>query len=118
MPKLAVAAAGSNLGVAHAKEAFPVGKVDSLFLYPMNFEEFLKAGRRIHILERYMNTRMGISSKDDTLPERFLNEGDTKHPVKKTVDLQPMLKKYYRLKGYDSEGRPTEKILSRLGITR
>jgi len=41
MSELAVAAAGSNLGVAHAEEAFPVGKVDSLFLYPMNFEEFL-----------------------------------------------------------------------------
>lgn len=41
MNKLAVAAAGSNLGVAHGSETFPVGKVDSLFLYPMNFEEFL-----------------------------------------------------------------------------
>ena len=41
LKRLAVAAAGSNLGVAHAEEAFPVGKVDSLFLYPMNFEEFL-----------------------------------------------------------------------------
>jgi len=41
MAGLAVAAAGSNLGVAHAEAAFPVGKIESLFLYPMNFEEFL-----------------------------------------------------------------------------
>ena len=41
MGRLAVTAAGSNLGIAHAEEAFPVGKIDSLFLYPMNFEEFL-----------------------------------------------------------------------------
>lgn len=79
-------------------------------------KEFIKAGRRIHILERYMNTRMGITKKDDTLPGRFLNEGETKHPVRKTVNLKPMLKKYYRIKGYDSEGKPGDKILSKLGI--
>ncbi len=79
-------------------------------------KEFIKAGRRIHILERYMNTRMGITKKDDTLPGRFLNEGDTKHPVRKTVNLEPMLKEYYRIKGYDPEGKPGDKILSKLGI--
>ncbi|MBW2558597.1 MAG: ATP-binding protein [Deltaproteobacteria bacterium] len=41
MSDLAVAAAGSNLGVAHGDEPFPVGKVEILHMYPMNFEEFL-----------------------------------------------------------------------------
>ncbi len=41
MPDLAVAAAGSNLGVASSTEPFPVGKVTCLTLYPLNFEEFL-----------------------------------------------------------------------------
>ena len=41
MNDLAVAAAGSNLGVAHSDEPFPVGKVEILHMYPMNFEEFL-----------------------------------------------------------------------------
>ena len=41
MNDLAVAAAGSNLGVAHSNEPFPVGKVENLHMYPMNFEEFL-----------------------------------------------------------------------------
>jgi len=41
MNDLAVAAAGSNLGVAHSNEPFPVGKVEILHMYPMNFEEFL-----------------------------------------------------------------------------
>lgn len=41
MNDLAVAAAGSNLGVAHSNEPFPVGKVEILYMYPMNFEEFL-----------------------------------------------------------------------------
>ena len=40
----AVIAAGSLLGVAiHEGVSFPVGKVDELRLYPMDFEEFLRA---------------------------------------------------------------------------
>jgi len=41
MSELAVASAGSNLGVAHSDEPFPVGKVDILTMYPMTFKEFL-----------------------------------------------------------------------------
>ncbi|MBF8262522.1 MAG: hypothetical protein HW387_187 [Parachlamydiales bacterium] len=43
MPQLAVAAAGSLLGVYLGPASFPVGKVDIISLYPMSFEEFLLA---------------------------------------------------------------------------
>jgi len=43
-PEYAVVAAGSLLGVAiHKGVSFPVGKVDTLELFPMNFREFLDA---------------------------------------------------------------------------
>ncbi len=43
-PNYHVACAGSLLGVALAKpSSFPVGQVDFLSLYPMNFQEFLMA---------------------------------------------------------------------------
>ncbi len=43
-PEYAVIAAGSLLGVAiHAGISYPVGKVDILELYPMNYREFLMA---------------------------------------------------------------------------
>lgn len=45
LPELHVAAAGSLLGITIHREhySFPVGKVQSLHLYPMDFEEFLLA---------------------------------------------------------------------------
>ena len=45
-PEYHVAAAGSLLGVAVNRErySFPVGKVDLMTLYPMDFEEYLWAG--------------------------------------------------------------------------
>ncbi len=77
---------------------------------------FLKAGERVHVLERYMNTREGISRKDDTLPERFISEGRASDSAKKTVPLEKMIDNYYKVRGFDSEGIPTDKTLKKLGI--
>ena len=43
-PDIHIAVAGSLLGISlHQQSSFPVGKVDILRLYPMDFEEFLRA---------------------------------------------------------------------------
>lgn len=43
-PDIHIAVAGSLLGISlHRQTSFPVGKVDVLRLYPMNFAEFLRA---------------------------------------------------------------------------
>jgi aldehyde:ferredoxin oxidoreductase len=79
-------------------------------------KDFITVGRRSHVLERHMNVLMGITRADDTLPGRFLTEAETKHPVKSVVPLEPMVKAYYRKKGYDSEGAPTARLLKSLAI--
>ncbi len=82
----------------------------------MNQWEMLKAGKRIHTLERLMNTREGIRRKDDVLPERFLKEGRTCDGDRRTVPLYEMLDDYYALRGYDHRGVPSAKTLKKLGI--
>ena len=42
-PELAICAAGSLLGLSLGSQAFPVGKVEFLNLYPLSFREFLMA---------------------------------------------------------------------------
>ena len=78
--------------------------------------DFLKAGERIHVLERYMNTREGIDRFDDTLPGRLLKEGRACDPRGLTVPLAKMLPRYYRLRGYDERGVPTKNTLEALEI--
>jgi len=52
MPQLHVAVAGSLLGLLeHADESFPVGKVNTLKMYPMTFEEFLGGLHKEQMLE-------------------------------------------------------------------
>jgi len=44
MPEIHIAVAGSLLGISlHGNNSFPVGKVNMLRLYPLNFKEFLMA---------------------------------------------------------------------------
>jgi aldehyde:ferredoxin oxidoreductase len=78
--------------------------------------EFIKAGERVHVLERYMNTREGISRHDDTLPERLLKQGRDSDPHKKVVPLDKMLPQYYKLRGYDEDGIPLPETLKNLDI--
>ncbi len=77
---------------------------------------FFRAGERIHVLERYMNTREGISRKDDCLPDRLTKEGRADDPQNRTVPMELMLDRYYRIRGYDKNGIPTSGLLEDLGI--
>ncbi len=78
--------------------------------------EFIKAGERVHVLERYMNTREGISRHDDTLPERLLKQGRNSDPHKKVVPLDKMLAQYHKLRGDDEDGIPLPETLKNLDI--
>ncbi len=90
--------------------------LDKTYIPYLGMLKFIKAGERVHVLERYMNTREGISRKDDTLPRRFLTEGRKCDQKEHTVPLEKMLKKYYRLRGFDSNGIPKKRTLKRLNI--
>jgi aldehyde:ferredoxin oxidoreductase len=78
--------------------------------------DLLKVGARIYNLERLFNLREGFTAKDDSLPPRFfkpLPEGGSRNRV---VHLEEMLKEYYKLRGWDKEGRPTKDTLKKLDL--
>lgn len=54
-PDIHIAVAGSLLGISlHKQSSFPVGKVDIIRLYPMNFEEFLRAVGRTQMADELL----------------------------------------------------------------
>jgi aldehyde:ferredoxin oxidoreductase len=56
---------------------------------------------------RRFNLREGITSEDDTLPKRFFDEPLGKDgKIIRREELQRMLKDYYALRGWNSEGVP------------
>ncbi|PIE67633.1 MAG: aldehyde ferredoxin oxidoreductase [Deltaproteobacteria bacterium] len=78
--------------------------------------DFLRAGERIHVLERLMNAREGIDASDDTLPQRILTQGRHSDPDQRVVPLDKMKTAYYRLRGYDENGIPSKRLRERLKI--
>ncbi len=84
---------------------------------PYTVEEILKIGERIHNLERLWNLRAGFTAKDDTLPQRMLREPPPAGPSAGMVNRLPeMLPRYYEIRGWDAEGRPTPAKLAELGL--
>jgi len=80
-------------------------------------EELEKIGERIWNMERDFNNRAGFTNKDDSLPKRLLTEAAKTGPAKGKVNmLSTMLPKYYEVRGWDPEGRPTDATKARLGL--
>jgi aldehyde:ferredoxin oxidoreductase len=80
-------------------------------------EELEKIGERIWNMEREFNNAAGFTKADDSLPKRLLSEPATSGPTKgKVNELAKMLPKYYEVRGWDPEGRPTAKTKERLGL--
>lgn len=78
-PEYHIVCAGSLLGIALQKQlSFPVGKVDFLTLYPMSFQEYLRAGNAETLADYIQNYKKG-----DTLPEVVSDK------------LEVLLKQYY-----------------------
>ena len=73
-------------------------------------KELLKLGERIYNLERSYNIKSGMRRKDDWLPKRFYREpvpsGPTKGHKIDEKEYSKMLKEYYDLRGWNSEGVP------------
>jgi aldehyde:ferredoxin oxidoreductase len=80
-------------------------------------EELGKIGERVWNMEREFNNRAGFTSKDDSLPKRLLTEPAKTGPAKGLVSgLDKMLPEYYKVRGWDTEGRPTKETRARLGL--
>ncbi|NDC66328.1 MAG: aldehyde ferredoxin oxidoreductase, partial [Burkholderiaceae bacterium] len=74
-------------------------------------------GERIWNMERDFNNRAGFTSKDDNLPKRLMTEPAKTGPGKGTVSgLDKMLPEYYKVRGWDSEGRLNSETRKRLGL--
>jgi len=77
-------------------------------------EDVDKCGAKIYNLERLLAVREGITGRDDTLPYRILEEGLNGGRSNGTrigkENLQKMLQGYYRLRGWDENGVPTESV--------
>jgi aldehyde:ferredoxin oxidoreductase len=77
-------------------------------------------GERIYTMERLILNREGRFRKSDMIPKRLMTEkmpeGQAKGHVVSDEIYNQMLDDYYKVRGWDKEGRPTKERLEKLGI--
>ena len=102
---------------------------------PVSADDLLLAGERIVNLERLYNIRHGFDIQLDKLPDRFINEplevfeftpgeagqnavrSQAPVTIAKIQDFAAMLQRYYSLRGWSVDGKPTRETLERLELT-
>ena len=80
--------------------------------------DFLVLGQRVFNMCRLFNVREGFSKKEDTLPERLTRDLQRDEEPRSRVKLDEMLPEFYRLRGWDKNGIPTDHTLRKLGIEK
>ncbi|UCH22892.1 MAG: aldehyde ferredoxin oxidoreductase family protein [Deltaproteobacteria bacterium] len=99
-----------------------VGEADvtaALTGWSVNVSELFTFGEKIANLERLFNLRHGASGADDRLPSMFFEKdyNSGKEPSKPHEWMEPMIKEFYRVMGWDERGVPTPEKLAELGIS-
>ena len=85
---------------------------------PFTPDDFVKIGERTWNLEKLWNLRAGLTKADDSIPKRYQEEPFTEGPsAGVTVNLDAMLTDYYRTRGWDEEGVPSQDKLAELGLS-
>jgi len=69
-----------------------------------------KVASNIRDFTQRFNRREGMTTANDTLPQRFFDEPTSGEKVIKREELGKMLQDYYQLRGWNSEGGPPEVI--------
>lgn len=84
----------------------------------MTFGKYLRCGERGYTLERYVDSLFGITEKDDTLPARLTDVPQDPSDESTKVPLDKMKKAFYAVRGWSSDGVPTEATLKKLKIKK
>ena len=82
----------------------------------MTSGRLMQIGERGYNTERLFSLREGITADDDTLPARLTETVQENDPKGVPVPLSKMLPVYYKVRGWDNEGKPTRRKLKQLDI--
>jgi aldehyde:ferredoxin oxidoreductase len=113
-------AVSDSLGICHwslIPVTYITAMVNNLTGWNVDLQQLLRAGERVFQLQRALSCKLGISAKDDVLPDLIMKpipEGGTEGHV---PNIGKMLSEYYALRDWDKiTGKPSKKRLESLGM--
>jgi aldehyde:ferredoxin oxidoreductase len=80
-------------------------------------DELLKAGERTFQLQRALSCKLGVTAKDDVLPELALRPIPDSGQEGHVPNMGKMMPEYYALRDWDAQtGKPSRKRLESLNM--
>jgi aldehyde:ferredoxin oxidoreductase len=109
-----------SLGICHFAQipfTLIVDMINAATGWNTNMEQLLKAGERIFQLQRALSCKLGITSKDDVLPELILRPIPDGGQEGHVPNMEKMLPEYYAIRDWDNmTGKPSKQRLENLGM--
>ena len=109
-----------SLGICHfAVLPFTLmcGMINASTGWDTDMDKLMKAGERVFQLQRALSCKLGITSKDDVLPELAMRPIPDSGQEGHVPNMEKMLPEYYALRDWDSaSGKPSKKRLESLGM--
>jgi aldehyde:ferredoxin oxidoreductase len=85
--------------------------------YERTLDDLLLVGERGWTLKRIINNRLGLTRKNDRLPDPLLEPLEDGGAAGSKLDLEPMLREYYQKRGWDwLSGYPTREKIRDLNL--
>jgi aldehyde:ferredoxin oxidoreductase len=87
--------------------------------WQVTVSQLFTIGEKIANIERLINLKQGASDVDDRLPDMFFDKeyNSGKKPSKPQEWMEPMIKEFYGVMGWDAWGVPTPEKLAELSIS-
>jgi aldehyde:ferredoxin oxidoreductase len=109
-----------SLGICHfcmLPFASMVDMINSATGWNTDVDQLLQAGERIFQLQRALSCRLGISAKDDVMPELALRPIPDGGQEGHVPDLDKMMPEYYGIREWNKvTGKPSKSRLESLGM--
>ena len=102
-------------GAINAEDLVDLMVTSSGFDYTL--PELAECGERIWHMKRGINNLMGMTAKDDKLPQRILTAPTEGGAAGSAPDMKLLMEEFYPARGLAADGRPTKETLARLGLT-
>jgi len=86
--------------------------------FDYDLDEIMECGERIWMLQRGLNNLMGITAADDRMPKRLMVPHTEGGAAGSVLNVELLLKDYYKARGLDANGRPLkDKLEGQAGCT-
>lgn len=85
--------------------------------FDYDLDEIMECGERIWMLQRGLNNLMGITAADDRMPKRLMVPHTEGGAAGSVLNVELLLKDYYKARGLDANGRPLKDKLNALGLS-